>query len=541
MALLRESRRILGLAVLAAACTAQAQTEVSVDPTTVFLDQGETQTFTATVTGPGDASVTWTATGGTYTEDGNSVDFTAPNGRGLFILTATSVADPTAIANAAISVASVEVSIETVQAHLFAGQETDITAQVSGSTNATVDWTSTCGELLGSGSTVTFRATMPVRTCTVTANSVADPSVSASVDVVSSYVATGYDHAFAFDGSGGVWTWGGNTWGELGPGVAGLQPMPVDVRGSLPANIVQIAAGADFTLLLDESGAVWTMGDNTYRQLGRSGDNRIPKTVTGLTASIVAVAAGRSHALALDAGGQVWAWGRDNHGQSGEHIHGNVVTTPTVIEELPYILSISAGGEHSVALDVGGDIWAWGRGVEGQLGHQRDSSSSAPQRVHSTGPVSFVSVAAGSLHTLALDATGRAWAWGAGSYGQLGIGRNNSANEPTAVDMPSTIAFAQVAAGDATSFALDDQGNLWSWGSTRWGQLGTGSPTNATSPTLVQALYNRGLLLITAGSDFALAVDANGKSWSWGADTEGQLGNDALLESVQTPVEVALP
>ena len=203
-----------------------------------------------------------------------------------------------------------------------------------------------------------------------------------------------------------------------------------------------------------------------------------------------AIAAGELHSLALDADGNAWAWGYDGNGQLGDAGTSSSQDAPVAVD-MPDGVSftaIAAGSGHSLALDTNGNAWAWGYDVFGQLGDGgRNSNQDAPVAVAMPDGVSFTTVAAGGLHSLALDADGNAWAWGYDGYGQLGDGGTSSSQDaPVAVAMPDGVSFTAIAAGFYHSLALDTNGNAWAWGYDGYGQLGDGgSNSNQFAPVAV--------------------------------------------------------
>ncbi len=159
---------------------------VTVTPSAATLAPGESQPFTATVSGLADTSVTWAASCGSIAGTGSAVTYTAPASEGTCTVTATSVADPTESASAVVTVvepASVSVSLSPSAATLAPGGAQAFTATVTGSTGTAVSWRASCGSIAGTGSTVTYTAPASEGTCTVRATSVADPTESASATV----------------------------------------------------------------------------------------------------------------------------------------------------------------------------------------------------------------------------------------------------------------------------------------------------------------------------------------------------------------------
>ena len=151
---------------------------VSVSPTLTSLHSGGTQQFTATVTGSTNTGATWSAPGGTISSSGM---YTAPSTAGTYTVTATSVADSTKSASATVTVsATVAVSISPTSASLLTGGTQQFTPTVTGTTNTSVNWSTTGGTVSSLGF---YTAPSTAGTYTVTATSVADSTKSASARV----------------------------------------------------------------------------------------------------------------------------------------------------------------------------------------------------------------------------------------------------------------------------------------------------------------------------------------------------------------------
>jgi hypothetical protein len=159
---------------------AQAPVSVSVNPPTATLQFGQTQQFTATVTGSSNTNVTWTATGGSISISGL---FTAGATSGAFTVTATSVADPTKLGTAQVTVQPpqpVSVTVSPLSISLLKGQSQTFTATVTGSSNTGVNWNATGGTITSAG---VFTAGQTTGNFTVTATSLADTSKTGTASV----------------------------------------------------------------------------------------------------------------------------------------------------------------------------------------------------------------------------------------------------------------------------------------------------------------------------------------------------------------------
>ncbi|HLY09783.1 MAG TPA: RCC1 repeat-containing protein [Planctomycetota bacterium] len=144
-------------------------------------------------------------------------------------------------------------------------------------------------------------------------------------------------------------------------------------------------------------------------------------------------------------------------------------------------------------------------------------------------------VATGITHTLALLTDGSLWGWGDDLNGNLGDGRTSTLSA-VAVEVPLTDVSA-IAVGNRSSVALCKDGTVWTWGINTAGQLGNGTVSSG-SATPVQAGTPSGIVSISAGSDFNLAIRSDGTLWGWGNNTAGQLGVRNTGPSVSTPLQI---
>jgi hypothetical protein len=166
---------------------------VTLNPSTVTLDQGATHTFTADVTLALDKAVTWSVEGGdspgTVTSSGV---YTAPLRAGSYTLVATSVADPTKRGTATVTVRAVEVKLTPETVRLLEGGSTTFTATVTGTTGSTaVTWSAEGGSIDGAGR---YTAPRESGTFRAVATSVADPSQKGTATITTVPVASGLDY-----------------------------------------------------------------------------------------------------------------------------------------------------------------------------------------------------------------------------------------------------------------------------------------------------------------------------------------------------------
>lgn len=330
----------------------------------------------------------------------------------------------------------------------------------------------------------------------------------------------GFSLALAADGT--LWSWGDNSAGALGrpaPGGFSLTPAPIP---SLPP-MAAVVAGPKHVLAVAQDGSVYGWGSNVFNEVG-SNSGTLPVTapvvVAGLP-TITAVAAGASFSLALAANGTVWGWGYNSLGNMGLGFTSLNVLPPAQAKNLNGVVRIGAGNGYALALRIDGTLWGWGDNGAGQLG-----IGAASAAVTSPGPITtlqnVVSFATGNQHALAVKNDGTVWSWGSNeNFGALGNGVQMG-NVPTPTQVAGLTGMEQVFAGFGFSGCIADDGSMWTWGHNSQGQLGIGLGLQEPLPTLVNGLNQ--VTAVAAGGSHSLAIRNDGGVWAWGSNGNGQLG-----------------
>ncbi len=203
-------------------------------------------------------------------------------------------------------------------------------------------------------------------------------------------------------------------------------------------------------------------------------------------------------------------------------------------------LSIGAAAPPASALITSaGQLYAFGDNRYGELGTTTNSGTFEPNPTPTlvtlpgaSGPVT--QVAAGYEHSLALTSTGQLYAFGSNRYGQLGTPSNSGTFEPNPTPVLITLPGAsgpvtQIATGRYHSLALTSTGQLYAFGLNEDGQLGieanSGTEEPNPTPTLVTLPGASGpVTQIAAGARHSLAVTSSGELFAFGSNYYGQLG-----------------
>lgn len=264
-------------------------------------------------------------------------------------------------------------------------------------------------------------------------------------------IQVGDKNAAALRDDGLVYAWGEPRVVGRGPGlVSALYPELVMTSPGVPLrNVVQIAAGSNFTLALTGSGEVYVWGANDGLNLrnpdGTQNSHFFWATPVSSAANgpalrdIVGVAAGQSHALALTSSGYVFAWGSNIYGQLGRGTQSfstvglspDLVKAPWGTTYLYNVVAISSGQHHSLALMGDGSVVSWGgtSASEPYLGagpYSREGSllpAYVVDRDNASALRGIVSISATPTASYALTAKAELLSWGHNYAGSLGTGK----------------------------------------------------------------------------------------------------------------------
>jgi chromosome segregation ATPase len=176
-----------------------------------------------------------------------------------------------------------------------------------------------------------------------------------------------------------------------------------------------------------------------------------------------------------------------------------------------------------------GSLLTWGDGSHGQLGHGKPTAETAqlarPRRVTALLRVKIESAVCGSQHTLALSSDGQVFSFGRGAEGQLGLGESvREGLTPALITGLSAVDVREVAAGRNVSVALTMDGQVYTWGDGRAGQLGQLDYSVRWEPTEVASLAAVRVVEVAAGGAHVAVVTENASVMVCGSLADGRLG-----------------
>jgi alpha-tubulin suppressor-like RCC1 family protein len=364
-----------------------------------------------------------------------------------------------------------------------------------------------------------------------------------------------------------AYCWGTNDHGQLGVGLfyQGTLPAPTPQRvayltqprqdgtSSEYSYFSTITTGSDFACGLGHTGPVgasgtlssaFCWGNNDRGRLGIN-DGTIaaafdPQPIAGgelftLVDAGAYAACGRRRLAPGGLGQGTFCWGLTDFGQSGDNGAGfQQYYEPTLIFGNTDFLALAHGWGHVCGLNPG--LYCWGFNSNGQLGDgTRDSRTSAK---FIQGAPTLTSLTAGTYHTCGLTSQGEAFCWGRNDNGQLGLG-TSGADQLVPMALPTKLRFSMISAGAFHTCAVTKTGAAYCWGYGGTGELGNGSFSGASSPSIVSGGLK--FAAISAGDDghnCAITASKDHQLYCWGNNDSGQLGNGAVGANAAVPALV---
>ncbi|KAK7247605.1 hypothetical protein RIF29_42491 [Crotalaria pallida] len=250
-------------------------------------------------------------------------------------------------------------------------------------------------------------------------------------------IACGDSHCLAVTIEKEVLSWGRNQNGQLGLGTTEDAPLPQKIQTFQGVPVKMVAAGAEHSVSITEDGDLYGWGWGRYGNLGLGdrNDRLIPEKVTVDGNKMVMVACGWRHTISVSSSGGIYTHGWGKYGQLGHgDFEDNLV--PRKIQALSnkFISQVSGGWRHSMALTSNGLLFGWGWNKFGQIGVGDNFDRSSPVQVNFPHDQKIVQISCGWRHNIAVTDRENVYSWGRGANGQLGHGETIDRNVPVIID-----------------------------------------------------------------------------------------------------------
>jgi len=374
-----------------------------------------------------------------------------------------------------------------------------------------------------------------------------------------------------------VYCWGYNGFGQLGNGqyVGGsstLLQSQSSVDSTVPVKVykgegvmsgkkmVKVFAAQYHSCALSADGLMYCWGYNGQGQLGTGNitDSAVPVQVGGaLAGKTITEIGGTANTSCAIAEGKIYCWGQNTKGQAGlGYADATSVTSPALVSAtntattLPtsYSATVLTSGSRSstTCAIVNGKAYCWGPNENGAVGDNTTTQRNLPTKVIDTGVLSgktvtsisqdgFVSDASGGFaHTCAV-ASGAVYCWGDNLVGQLGDGTTTDRTVPVAVLTSGVLSgkTAQIVRVGLKHSCVQANNGVYCWGNNDNGQIGDGTTNQRESPVTVLQLPGgltaSNVVSLGGGSNRGCAVITDGRTFCWGYNSSGQIGDGTTI------------
>ena len=228
-------------------------------------------------------------------------------------------------------------------------------------------------------------------------------------------------------------------------------------------------------------------------------------------------------------------WGDSNKGQ----LISLTPNTDNINNSHIEYLQVAAGGLHTILLSAGdiptqNTLLAVGSNTKFQLTTLIGASDvvAIPQTIGTD----FKYIAAGQYHSAAIKNNGDLYTWGSNKKGELGNG-GTSTSDDIASNIITKVGsnFIQVKCGNKHTLALKQDGTLWAWGHNIFGQVGDGTITDTSTP---QQIGTNTYISISCGLNHSAALQSNGDLYIWGENSSGQVGDGDPSANLTVPTKI---
>ncbi|KAJ8762952.1 hypothetical protein K2173_023081 [Erythroxylum novogranatense] len=288
-------------------------------------------------------------------------------------------------------------------------------------------------------------------------------------------------------------------------------------------------------------GVIKIGADKSTNYLSSRADVLLPRPLeSNVVLDVHHIGCGVRHAALVTRQGEVFTWGEESGGRLGHGV-GKDVIQPRLVESLAVttVDFVACGEFHTCAVTIAGELYTWGDGTHnaGLLGHGTDVCHWIPKRI--SGPLEGLqvsSVTCGPWHTALITSTGQLFTFGDGTFGVLGHGDRESVAFPREVESLSGLRTIGVACGVwhtaavvevivTQSSASVSSGKLFTWGDGDKNRLGHGDKEPRLKPTCVPALIDYNFHKVSCGHSLTVGLTTSGHVFTMGSTVYGQLGN----------------
>ena len=352
---------------------------------------------------------------------------------------------------------------------------------------------------------------------------------------------------FLIKKDGKVWYWGESNYGTnaMGNNTQVALPTLNDNLNALPSGIKQIGhcgTDAHASCAITNDGKLYTWGYNGHGQLGRGNSSDYTSQAPLLVATQSSNTFTFCHSsyynnYALQDNGYVWVTGHGGHYINGLGNNSNINTFTRI--NLPNVIDIHANHNIALALTSDNEVYIWGTESNSSMGGV-SGTTATPTHMTALDGKNIVKVRTGGYTGHAISSDGKMYSWGKGQYRAVPDGTTNNVGTPTEMTWFSRknikLVDAQFPYDEAAAcLGLDDQGNMYVWGTADHGVMGDGPDM----PTYSWPIHLReNIASITVGRHSCGCIDKFGQVYTWG---DGLAGQQNWIHGTNSDTDINIP
>jgi len=311
--------------------------------------------------------------------------------------------------------------------------------------------------------------------------------------------------------------------------IASTAPVAIDTSTSY----AQVGNKDAFTCGLTTSGQIKCWGDDINYSLGDGlrGYYSTPTTIT-TDYKLASVSNSDEFNCFISTAGRLRCWGVNDYGQIGIGSSALSIDSPSEVDSSLTYSKVSTGRRFSCAITTGQKLKCWGYNLYGQLGDGTNTARTVPVEIDASNSYDHIELS-NRYMACGLTTSGVLKCWGQNDYGQLGDGTTTNRTTPTVID--SGVQYSQISVG-GNSFAcgITAAGVLKCWGRNS-NQLGDGTTTDRTTPTVIDSGVS--YISISSGQYGSCGITTAGVLKCWGPNLAGEVG-DGTTTSKSSPVVI---
>lgn len=390
---------------------------------------------------------------------------------------------------------------------------------------------------------------------------------------------------------GDLYVWGRNFSGQCGTGTTTMIETPTCLSNKNRFTVKEVLSTGTTNMILDTNGNIWTWGNyNNYGQLGTGTTNTVltPTNISKNKFTVKEIILTGSTNIVLDTNGYLWTWGLNTSGECGTGTKTNVLAPTRIKNEVQFEKKIDVTIPYTLSIlkDVEGKTWAFSKGpsenvysihclsdemmfsellytssfsciaksIDGKLWSWNPANNISKASCFSDGTdlegkdikeiINFSGNLSGTY--FAKDSDGKVYSWGTNTYGQCGTGDTNTNASPKCINTGEleNVRFTEISRNSISTNSMqakDSNGKVWKWGENLYSVLGLGVTGTIRSPICATDYYkeigfnpDESRILTVSGA--FIAIDKDGKIWTWGINTSGQCGTGSIGGFNSTPV-----